>query len=221
MSMSAMVVGSMIPDFQYFIQMKLSGRFSHTFEGVFLFDLPIAFLVLVVFHALVKDQLIDNLPLYFSKRLQRLKMFSFFRYGKEYPAGLVLCILIGTVSHIFWDSFTHVNGMFVELFPKLTDVINSDMLPVLPIYRYLQHISTILGAVLILYTFHRMPGEEIRTKPNFRFWVIVTIFFMVAFLIRTYFGIGYYGDLITILISAGLLGIILASAVMRIRWNKT
>lgn len=219
--MSALVVGSMIPDFQYFIRMKLSGRFSHTLAGIFLFDLPVAILVLIIFHAVVKKQLVNNLPSYLQSRLISLRDFDFWQYMKQHPVGLIVCILIGTASHIVWDGFTHKDGLFTELIPGLLTNISINGLPELPLYRYLQHISTLVGALLIFSVFHRMPVVQNQSKPDLRFWTALTFFFVLTFIIRSYFGIGYYGDTVVILISSGFVGLILASAITRIKWNKT
>ena len=218
--LSALILGSMIPDFQYFIAMKLNGRFSHTLGGVFLFDLPVAILVLIIFHGLVKKPLLDNLPGYFSSRLAKLKSFNFWQYSKQHPIGLVLCILIGTASHLVWDGFTHSDGMFTGIFPGLLQVIDVNGLPELPVYRYLQHISSVIGAIAILIVFHKMPAEDQQTKPDLRFWTVLTFFSVLALVIRMSFGVEYYGDMVTILISSGLVGLILASAVMKFGWNR-
>ncbi|MEB0248571.1 DUF4184 family protein, partial [Mucilaginibacter sp. 5B2] len=39
-SLTALVVGSLTPDFEYFIRMKVQSDYSHTLPGLFWFDLP-------------------------------------------------------------------------------------------------------------------------------------------------------------------------------------
>lgn len=211
----------MIPDFQYFIWMKLNGRFSHTLEGVFLFDLPVAVIVLFIFHFLIKKPLIDNLPAWFCGRLQPLKSFNFWEYVKRHPIGLIVCILIGVASHLVWDGFTHNDGMFIELFPGLLRIAHCSMLPDLAVYRYLQHISSMIGAVIIFIVFARMPVEAVQTKPDLWFWTFLTLFFTLTLTIRCSIGVEYYGDMIVILISSGLVGLILASAIVKLRPSRT
>lgn len=220
-SMSALVVGSMIPDFQYFFSMKLNGRFSHTLPGIFLFDLPVAFLICMVFHVVVKKPLIDNSPRWISGRLQPLRSFDFLAYWKTHPIGLLMCIVIGATSHIVWDGFTHHDGVFVPFVPALDSAVQISGLPVLPVFRYLQHISTIIGAACIAYVFLKLPRHHAYTKPGWRFWVILFAFAISAFFIRSWFGVEYYGDLIVIIISAFLIGLIAASAITQIKSSKT
>lgn len=220
-SMSALVVGSMIPDFQYFISMKLNGRFSHTFTGIFVFDLPFALLIWFLFHAVVRKPLIENLPLGISNRLQSLSAFDFRHYLKHHPAGLIVCILAGTASHILWDGLTHHDGVFVPFAPVLDSVVHIHGLPELPLFRYLQHISTVVGAMLIIYVFYRMPVQETKNKPKFSFWLMLFAFAIPAFFIRAYFGIEYYGDLAVVIISALLVGLLAACTIEQIRSNRT
>jgi Domain of unknown function (DUF4184) len=208
---SALVVGSMIPDFEYFIRMKLSGRFSHTIPGIFLFDIPVGLLVLVIFHGVVKQSLINNLPTYINSRLQPLKNFDFFEYVKANFVAVIFCLLIGTVSHIFWDGFTHNDGLFAAYLPILLKPVVINGLPELPVYRWLQHISSAVGAFIIFCVFNGMTKHPVESKIDLRFWSIATFFFTVAFILRASFGLEYYGDTVAVLISSGFVGLIAAS----------
>lgn len=39
-SMTALVIGSMAPDFEYFFRMRAQSYYSHRWSGMFWFDLP-------------------------------------------------------------------------------------------------------------------------------------------------------------------------------------
>lgn len=221
-SMSALIVGSMIPDFQYFIRMRLSGRYSHTVEGLFLFDLPMAIVVLIVFHGVVKAPLIDNLPLTWGSRLQRLKEFNFWTYGRSHPIALICCILLGAVSHLVWDGFTHAHSLFTERISGLQMLVQGKYLPELPVFRYLQHISTALGAIGIIWVFYKMPSKPVESKPSVWFWIVMVLSSVIVFSIRwSYGGIGYYGNVIVVIISAMLIGLIIASLLARLKSSRT
>lgn len=218
-SMSALVVASMIPDFQYFFSMKLNGRFSHTLPGVLFFDIPVALVIWIVFQGLVKKPLIDNSPRWISGRLQPLRSFDFLAYLKTHPMGLLMCIVIGAGSHIVWDGFTHHDGMFVPFLPELDSYVQIAGLPEIPVFRYLQHVSTVIGGGLITYVFLKMPVEEIHTSPGGKFWLVLFAFAIPAFSIRSWFGVEYYGDLIVIIISSFFIGLIAAS-LLRIKSSR-
>jgi len=62
LSLSALVLGSIVPDFEYFIRMKVLSIYSHTWVGLFWYDLPLALIILLVYTRFIKDKLIAHLP---------------------------------------------------------------------------------------------------------------------------------------------------------------
>src|ERR1700722_2553749 len=82
-SITALVIGSITPDFEYFIRMKNLGLYGHTLGGLFWFDLPIGFALTFVYHDLVRDSLIDNLPRFLRSRLNKFKGFDWNTYVKQ------------------------------------------------------------------------------------------------------------------------------------------
>ena len=48
MSATGLVIGSMVPDFEYFIRMRTESKYSHTLAGLFWFDLPLGLLLCFV-----------------------------------------------------------------------------------------------------------------------------------------------------------------------------
>lgn len=61
LSATGLIIGSMSPDFEYFIKMRLESVHGHSFSGLFYFNLPLTLLLVFVFHLLVRDALILNL----------------------------------------------------------------------------------------------------------------------------------------------------------------
>ncbi|HZX57395.1 MAG TPA: DUF4184 family protein, partial [Mucilaginibacter sp.] len=154
-TLTALVIGSVVPDFEYFIRMKVSSKFSHGWAGMFWFDLPLALLLLWIYNSLVKDKLIDHLPAYFNKRLSAFKNLG----TKHYRPSLVVIIfsaLIGIASHLLWDSFTHPMGYFVKhhhILSRKVSVANH----FIQTYNILQHLSTLVGFLIILYAIVKLP----------------------------------------------------------------
>jgi hypothetical protein len=72
-SVTGLVVGSLTPDFEYFIRMRIYSSLSHTWTGLFFFDLPLAIILASVFHLLVKDQLIESLTHFLHARFISFK----------------------------------------------------------------------------------------------------------------------------------------------------
>ena len=79
-SLTGLVVGSLTPDFEYFLRMRIESNYSHTLSGLFWFDLPLGILLTFIFHNIVRDNLYDNLPFIFSSRLIKFKEFNWNNY---------------------------------------------------------------------------------------------------------------------------------------------
>ena len=213
-SMSALAIGSMTPDFEYFLRMQLTGRYSHTVEGMFVMDIPIAIVLYLIFHLLVKSPLIRNCPRYFQLRLQSLIKFQVLPYLQKNPVSFIFCLLIGIASHIIWDGFTHHDGDFVSMYDFLSMKVDGT----LPLFRYLQHGSTIVGFLVIGIIFHRMPiGTESKSAINQLFWWVAIVSASILFVIRSLFGFEYYGHVVVSLISSGLVGLVVASLLVRMK----
>ena len=66
---SALVVGAVAPDLEYFLRMSPQGRYGHTLAGLFVFTLPLGLLTLWLFHAFVKAPFVDLMPDSLARRL--------------------------------------------------------------------------------------------------------------------------------------------------------
>ncbi|MHC0443524.1 DUF4184 family protein, partial [Flavobacterium sp. 3-210] len=68
-SLTALIIGSLTPDFEYFLRMKVKSDYSHTLSGIFWFDLPLALLLTFLFHNLTRNLLFQNLPSFIKNRI--------------------------------------------------------------------------------------------------------------------------------------------------------
>lgn len=212
--MSCLIAGSMTPDFQYFLQMKLKGRIMHTWHGAFLVGLPVALFLVLIFHLIVKQPLISNLPVYFQSRLRNLYEVDFLKQFRENFFAYLACLQIGILSHVFWDSFTHANTYFVEYIEFLSWEVEHEVLPDRPLFRYLQHISTMVGAIAIAWFFHVLPQRTDAVTPiTYRYWFVVVVASVVAFAVRWSFGFRFFGDGVVSAISSIFIGLIVAGLV--------
>jgi hypothetical protein len=217
-SVSGLVIGSITPDFEYFLTMKATGRFSHSLPGIFLFDLPVAFVVLLIFHLAIKKPFIENTPAYFKSRLADLHDFHFALHFRKHFVGYLLCLLAGIASHIAWDTFTHANEFFVNRSDILKAPLNISGLPNWPLFRYLQHLSTVVGALAIVYVFHHRPARHtLINEINGYYWAGVLATALCAFFVRWSFGFEYFADIVATIISSLLLGILITSLIFIIR----
>jgi Domain of unknown function (DUF4184) len=149
---SALVVGSLSPDFEYFLLFATTSIISHSWLGILVFCLPAGLVVLWLWHYLLKDFLVELLPDAHYQRLRPVcRPFSFF------PASrfllIALSIVIGAATHFLWDSFTHSYGWGVQNISILNTIVLQTSFYTLRFFRVLQHGSTLLGltALAILY----------------------------------------------------------------------
>lgn len=214
LSLTALVIGSMIPDFEYFIRMRVSSIYSHTWPGLFWYNLPLAIAALIVYSLLIKDKLITHLPSGINRRFSAYQNCRP-RYDLLYFIIAVVSILIGAASHILWDSFTHPAGYFVKhhhiLKHKLVIANHS-----VAFYNMLQHISSAVGALILIYAIYKMPKGGL-TKTNSvrtaKYWggIIVVALIVVAIRLVTGLRVIQYGDVIMSAMSGFLIGLIVIS----------
>jgi hypothetical protein len=212
-SMVGLIVGSMIPDFEYFIRMKVAGIYSHSWPGIFWFDLPLGLLVVFIYQLVVRDKLIDNLPTVLNRRLSQFKSTAQKDYSPKYLVIVALCVFVGTASHILWDDFTHPAGHFVLLIPVLSDTLQLFNYHI-PVYNILQHGSSIIGATAIIITIYRLPLNNLTKKESIAgYWITVLVIVFITVGIRLFTGLPFnrYGDIIVTAISGLLLGLAAAS----------
>lgn len=218
-SLTGLIIGSLVPDFEYFLRMKIKSEYSHTLQGVFWFDLPLAILLAFCFHLVVKNQLIHNLPSFLRSRFLRCLDFKWNQYFKEKWLIVILSILIGIFSHLLWDSFTHDTGFFVESIPFLSKsvfILGVDV----PILKILQHASTLIGGILILAFIYKLPWFEVEnTKVNSNYWIIFALIASAVFILRFYYGLNLkqYGNILVSLISACLFSLIMTSCLFNFK----
>ena len=221
-SWTGLVIGSLVPDFEYFLRMKVESKYSHTLAGVFWFDLPLGILLAFIFHNIVRNKLIYNLPRFLKSRLLAFNNFNWNNYFRKNSFVVIVSIIIGALSHILWDSFTHGSGFFVQTIHSLKTNVNVFGIQIF-IFKVLQHGSTIVGGLIIIYEVLKLPkNNNVLSSFGFRYWTLVFVLTLIIVSARFATGLEYklYGDLIVTGISAGLVSIILTSWVTKpnINW---
>ncbi len=146
---SALVVGCFAPDFEDFIRLGPATKFGHTFTGLFAFDIPVSLAVLWLFHRYAKEPLWTWLPQDTRRKVRlgppRLPMNS--------PAGfalILLSILVGSTTHILWDSFTHPDYWPYQHFGFLRRTLELPIVGSQSYIRLIQYGSSVFGIVVLL-----------------------------------------------------------------------
>ncbi|MEO6845888.1 MAG: DUF4184 family protein, partial [Chthoniobacterales bacterium] len=181
LNFAALVIGSTTPDMGYFLHDLRYRHEAHTFGGSFLVDLPFGLLMLAVFY-LCRGPVCYLLPFAHRRILFPLTQQKLHRTPLRF---LVAClsILIGTWTHIIWDSFTHPWGYFTRLFP----VFNKTFLIIdhvaFPGYFVLQLASSIVGGVIVAMAYwfwfrkHRAPSSPPQQSDLWRYllWIVLLV----------------------------------------------
>lgn len=179
---SALIVGSMAPDFHYFFHPGPHGHFSHSIRGAFIVCLPSALAVLWVYQTVMKVPLIQLAPERHQQKLVALA--TPFRWGPASRFALiVLSLLVGIATHILWDSLTHERGVIVRNFPDLREPPFDQFGSERPLYNILQHTSTVIGITILAVWYwgwyRRTPGQSVprhlQTSPRFKIWFTATL----------------------------------------------
>src|SRR5690606_38632392 len=116
-----------------------------------------------------------------------------------------------------WDSFTHAGGYFVELHPILTADITLAGFDI-PLYKILQHGSTVVGGLVIAFTIYRLPARDVsKSKSNRMYWPLVIVLAALIVVVRLAAGLplAQYGHVIATVLSAALISLLIASAFNR------
>jgi hypothetical protein len=158
----ALAIGSMVPDFGYFYPWTpYFYETAHTPVRSLTFCLPVGLLI-YAFVVATRTGWTRLLPPALRVEPER---FSW--------AWVAISIWFGALTHLFWDSFTHADGYFVEQSPGLP-------------FRPLQHLSSAIGLAALawmLWRRHRH-GLFALDRAQKRYWVIATGFAAVFGLLR-------------------------------------
>lgn len=180
LNLMGLILGSMSPDFIYFLCFNPSSNFGHTLLGFIFFNLPLCILLNFLIFRYVKNIFILSLPnfllnrysylIYSSNKLDNLKEFFIFIYSS----------FVGMITHIFWDAFTHESGFFVNSFPlffkKSLVLLNHEI----PIYKLFQHGSTLIGFLIIIIYFYSIQKSSAKKTLN-RIKIFSTLFTTISF----------------------------------------
>ncbi|MEV0409375.1 DUF4184 family protein [Streptomyces sp. NPDC050448] len=152
---SALVLGSFAPDTFYFADAVVSGvmpygAFTHSLPGVFTADAVLT-AVLAGCWLLLREPLIALLP---RRRQGRIHAFA---RGEDWRGGgrrlpslalwFYLSAVVGSLTHVVWDSFTHLDRWGTNALPALEEPLAFG----LPLYSYLQYGSSAVAACALVW----------------------------------------------------------------------
>lgn len=150
---AAIAIGAMTPDLPLFLRgIALNYGFTHT-AGNVIWTALVALALFLVWRVLLRPAVPELVPAWLAARLPAEWAQGGWSAAREavgagqrrgYPLLLAASLILGVLSHILWDVFTHEGRAGVQWLPML----DSQWGP-LTGYKWLQHGSSILGLIII------------------------------------------------------------------------
>ncbi|MCR2816821.1 DUF4184 family protein [Microbacterium jiangjiandongii] len=154
---AAIAIGAMTPDLPLFLRgTPLTYATTHSWGGLALTVL-VALGLLMVWRCLLRPAVRELSPRWLAARLpaewdmpagsaarDAVGLLPGSSRGRGYPLLLVASLLLGVVSHIVWDAFTHRGRWGVGLIPGLDGVWGP-----FTGFRWIQYVSGVVGLAVI------------------------------------------------------------------------
>jgi hypothetical protein len=219
---TCLVIGTMAPDFEYFARVKQASAISHTWLGLIAWNVPVTIVLALAFHHLVKWPLVLVAPRVIARRAAVHANRPWGPWSWRFAAACVVSALIGALTHLIWDGFTHSDGLITPHVPFLRTPIDlpyrgEDMV----LHRVLQHASTVIGtlviAIVVGRALYRTAPVELPERP--RIWPRVIaagcLGAGIALALLRLRRLDDIGNVVVVLISGALLGVLITSVVLR------
>jgi hypothetical protein len=142
-----LVIGTMAPDVPYFLPIRVPRDLTHSLAGVPTIDLAITIVLVLLWYAVLRAPIIDLLPGVLRERIPGTGPFGWRRPDRSWRSAIVLGILaalVGILTHLAWDAFTHQSSPLVQAVPALHARLGP-----LQVSSWLQHASTIGGLIAL------------------------------------------------------------------------
>lgn len=144
----ALIIGTMAPDFEYFLRLSDEDRAGHQLSGLLIWTVPLALLAYWLFESLLREPLVELLPRGVQVRISDAAPAARAGSFRALPAA-VSWILIGIATHLLWDSFTHSGTWFWYHWTWLQQMVPVPLHPPVVMSKLLQLVSSVLGLVVL------------------------------------------------------------------------
>jgi hypothetical protein len=139
--LAAMMIGSMSPDFAYFLPFDLGRMSTHEFDGILMFCWPVGLALWLLFVHLVERPTIELLPEEWRARVPRSDAVPSLRMY----ALASIAIVLGAMTHVAWDAFTHANTTITNAFPAFRAEVFTFHGRKIRVFLILQYLSSVIG----------------------------------------------------------------------------
>jgi hypothetical protein len=168
----ALIIGSLLPDVGYYFGRFDIATYAHSLIGLFSICLPMGICLFLILRLLYKP-VVHLLPQPHRGALLSLAW-------ADIPISVTLffkvsaSLLLGALTHIIWDSFTHKSGFFVKNISALQLEVFNFLGHSFQAYNVLQHISSLFGLIFVIIFYvnwlHRAKADEIYISSHNDRW---------------------------------------------------
>jgi len=151
--LAAMMIGSMSPDFAYFLPGETDRVDSHSIAGLFWFCWPLSLALWLLFVRVLEQPTMALLPENWRARFEPSNR----ELSLRTLALASVAVILGAVTHLVWDSFTHRGTAVVEALPGLHAVAFHYNGWRIRWFVVLQHLSSIFGMLVLAIWAWRLP----------------------------------------------------------------
>jgi hypothetical protein len=185
LSATGLIMGSMVPDFEFLFLLRESDYLGHLWPGFLIFNIPAGIIAAFIFHLFIRNSLVRYLPLFLQIRFLKYVTFNWVQYFKNNYLTVIICIVLGAASHVFIDAFTHHNGFMA----RPASFFNAEIKVVyfkLPVYFILQLFTSVLGLIYIAWYILKLPKQKdiMISSKVFTYWFFYALFFVAVLVLR-------------------------------------
>jgi len=217
-SWAGLIIGSMVPDFEAFINLGGSKKLSHSWIGVYTYDLPVGLLLVLIFHYIVRNALIGNLPFFLRNRFSIYTKIRNEHYFTQRYIAIIISLIVGVYSHLIWDRFTHT-----ATYMYTTDILGMDLSygQKNELQMLLQWGCSFLGIIILTWLVAVMPVYKFSfTRMMKSYWIVVLLVSCLVFYLRIQFNY-FTGDEKNIAIGSFLWGLVIASVIYNLKFYRS
>jgi len=161
--LAAVIIGSMSPDYAYFLPGGFERVETHSIAGLFLFCWPVSLCLWLLFVRVLELPTTALLPENWRTRFPPSNREMTFRV-----LGLAsVAVMLGALTHLLWDAFTHGRTFVTSAFPALKSVAFHFAGYRIRWFFLFQLLSSVFGIVaLAIWAWKQPPGQYPRALPK-------------------------------------------------------
>jgi hypothetical protein len=167
--LSAALIGSIVPDFGWFMPWRPARFETHGAIALLTFCLPVGLAAYWLFQRVIRRPVLELLPSAAYMRWRGSSTPADYRSFKQWV--LAACgVLAGAITHLVWDAFTHEGGRGLRLFPGLEDSAVEIIGHRLAGSHLMQDANSLIGVIIVvaIVLYSLRPGRAAASWPRRR-----------------------------------------------------